>query len=508
MPGLKTVFTRSLLAIASIAFSAGVAFGPQAFADPAPNAGMAAVTPGTGNQAEPPVSVKTFASLSKESATCASCHAKENPGLYQQWGKSKHYGGNVGCYECHKANPGDADAIRHKDFLISVIVSPKKCATCHEREVKEFDKSHHATAGQIISSLDNTLAEVVEGSIHGKMALNGESAVAVNGCWQCHGAPVKVLPNGKLDPATWPNTGIGRLNPDGSKGSCVACHQRHTFSAAQARQPETCGKCHLGPDHPQKEIYEESKHGIAYHANIDQMNLNSSKWIVGQDYSAAPTCATCHMSATPDMPITHDIGSRISWNLRLPVSEKIDEKAIKTGKQVKPWLERRKDMKAVCVACHQTNWVENWYEQFDSAVNTYNEKFAKPGKAIMAALLENGLITKTEFDEKIEWTWFELWHHEGRRARHGAAMQGPDYTQWHGFYEVAQKFYAGLIPEAREIARKASEQGKTAEAAKVEKVISEILERPEHQWFLGKADKEKDDHYQARIELLKKYNKE
>ena len=26
---------------------------------------------------------------------------------------------------------------------------------------------------------------------------------------------------------------------------------------AQARQPETCGKCHLGPDHPQKEIYEE-----------------------------------------------------------------------------------------------------------------------------------------------------------------------------------------------------------------------------------------------------------
>jgi hypothetical protein len=29
-------------------------------------------------------------------------------------------------------------------------------------------------------------------------------------------------------------------------------------------------------------------------------------------------------------------------------------------------------------------------------------------------------------------------HHEGRRARHGAAMMGADYTQWHGFYEVAQ----------------------------------------------------------------------
>ena len=126
----------------------------------------------------------------------------------------------------------------------------------------------------------------------------------------------------------------------------------------------------------------------------------------------------------------------------------------------------------------------------------------------MAALLENGLITKIEFDEKIKWTWFYLWHHEGRRARHGAAMQGPDYTQWHGFFEVAEKFYADLIPEAREIARKAAEAGKKTEAANVEKVIDEILARPEHQWFLGKADKEKDAHYQARIELLKKYNKE
>jgi hydroxylamine dehydrogenase len=508
MPSMRKNFSPSLVWLASLAVVASLYFVTASGADPAPEAGKAAVSADAGKASEPPVSVKTFASLSKESATCASCHAKENPGLYQQWGRSKHYGGNVGCYECHKANAGEPDAIRHKDFLITVIVSPKKCAVCHAREVKEFDKSHHATAGQIISSLDNTLAEVVEGSIHGKMSLNGESAAAVAGCWQCHGAPVKVLPSGKLDPATWPNTGIGRLNPDGSKGSCAACHQRHTFSAAQARQPETCGKCHLGPDHPQKEIYEESKHGIAYHANVAEMNLNSPKWIVGQDYSAAPTCATCHMSATPDQPITHDIGDRISWNLRMPISEKVDEKAIKAGKQVKPWLERRKDMKGVCVACHETNWVENWYEQFDAVVNTYNEKFAKPGKAIMTALYENGLITKTDFDEKIEWTWFYLWHHEGRRARHGAAMMGPDYTQWHGFYEVAEKFYTALIPEAREIAKKAAEQGKKDEAAKVEKVIDDILARPEHQWFLGKADPLKDEHYKARIELIKKYNKE
>jgi hypothetical protein len=34
-----------------------------------------------------------------------------------------------------------------------------------------------------------------------------------------------------------------------------------------------------------------------------------------------------------------------------------------------------------------------------------------------------------------------IWHHEGRRARHGTSMMGPDYTYWHGTYEVAKLLY-------------------------------------------------------------------
>ena len=454
-----------------------------------------------------PVPTKTFSAMSKESRTCATCHAKENPGLYQQWGNSKHYGANVGCYECHKAEQGEPDAIRHKDFTISTIVSPKDCAQCHKTEVDEFDASHHATGGLIIGSLDNTLAEVVEGHMGDKvMSINGESAAAVQGCWQCHGSPVKVLPDGKLDAATWPNSGIGRLNPDGSKGACTACHQRHEFSQVQARRPEACGKCHLGPDHPQKEIYEESKHGIAFYANVDRMNLDSEKWIPGQDYTAAPTCATCHMSATANQPISHDIGGRISWTLRPPVSQKVDEKAKKQGKQVKSWIDRRKDMKDVCQACHGTQWIENWYQQFDAVVVTYNEKFAKPGRDIMKELKKQGLITGIPFDDKIEWTWFYLWHHEGRRVRHGAAMQAPDYVQWHGFYEVAERFYVELLPEARELIEHAKEHGKKKEAAAVEAVIKNIMDRPEHLWFTGRMPKEEQmRRAEARKEFLKRY---
>jgi len=314
--------------------------------------------------------------LSAETQECVDCHKKQHRGIYQQWGESKHYRANVGCYECHAADKGDSDAHEHYDQTIATIVSPKDCARCHSREVAEFEASHHAKAGRILGSLDNVLAEVVEGN-RGMVTPafpNGVSAAAVNGCWQCHGTQVNVLAGGKLDPATYPNSGIGRLNPDGSEGSCNACHVRHSFSAAQARHPDTCGKCHLGPDHPQKEIYEESKHGISFFAKIDQMNLESSKWIVGEDYWAAPTCATCHMSATKDQQVTHDIGMRISWNNR-PVQsvrpETADAKMGLPGANV-PWQVRRENMNNVCIACHTEGWTEGFYTQYDALVELYN----------------------------------------------------------------------------------------------------------------------------------------
>ncbi|MEE1674305.1 multiheme c-type cytochrome [Agarivorans aestuarii] len=439
------------------------------------------------SSAEPKALVlKPFKQLSQESAECAGCHKDKNPSLYAQWGRSKHYGANVGCYECHQANPEDKDAITHEGHTISVIVSPADCANCHTQEVDEFAKSHHAKAGQIIGSLDNFLAEVVEGAL----TFNGQSPAAVNGCWQCHGSEVKVLENGDLDPTTWPNTGIGRINPDGSVGACTACHQRHEFSMVQARRPEACGKCHLGPDHPQKEIYEESKHGINFYANVDRMNLDSAKWIVGEDYDAAPTCATCHMSATRELPVTHDVGNRISWTLRPAISEKIDAKAKAQGKEVKSWEARRADMMNVCESCHTKSMIDSFYQQFDSLVVLYNDKFARPGKELMDVLKSEKMLTETAFDEEIEWTWFYLWHHEGRRARHGAAMQAPDYVQWHGMYEVAERFYIELVPQFLEVVEKAEHNGNTEGAEKARAILAEILDRPEHAWFSGNEPEE------------------
>ena len=449
--------------------------------------------------------------------------------------------------ECHQSSADEPDGFTHYGALIATVVTPRDCSRCHAAEAEEFAASHHAAGGNILASLDNFLAETVEGSrvpfdphtpTPGRAAapVNG-LASAFSGCQQCHGsklglqatdgamitvddlqpddeglptnaAAVARIARGEggrpaFHPGTWPNTGIGRLNLDGSRGSCTACHSRHDFSPRRARQPENCGKCHLGPDHPQKEIYEESKHGVAYRDLRSSMNLDADRWVLGVDYSAAPTCATCHVSghSRNEGRVTHDPGRRISWTNRPPVSVPMDTDIDHNIVRATDENERRarihdsatakRDrMKEVCAHCHTAAYTDAFYQQYDDLVILYNEKFAKPGQMIMAALLDQGLRTPTQFDEEIEWTWFYLWHHAGRRARHGASMMAPDYTHWHGMYEVAERFYMELIPQAREIVEHAAETGQRRAADAAQSVIDGILLRPEHVWFIEGAEGE------------------
>jgi hypothetical protein len=107
-------------------------------------------------------------------------------------------------------------------------------------------------------------------------------------------------------------------------------------------------------------------------------------------------------------------------------------------------------MKDVCLNCHQARFVDGHYYQYDALVELYNEKFAKPAGKIIKMVKDKGLLErKAAFSNDIEWEYWELWHHEGRRARMGAAMMGPDYTWWHGIYDVAHNFYFKFIPEAQ-----------------------------------------------------------
>jgi hydroxylamine dehydrogenase len=123
--------------------------------------------------------------------------------------------------------------------------------------------------------------------------------------------------------------------------------------------------------------------------------------------------------------------------------------------------------------------VNGHYYQYDATVRLYNEKFAKPATDIMTLIQKKKLpASPAAFSNKIEWTYWELWHHEGRRVRHGAAMMAPDYTWWNGMYEVAQNFYFKFIPEARQY-----------NDAEVNGYIDNLLTNdPMHQWLNGSTD--------------------
>ncbi|HCW92491.1 MAG TPA: cytochrome C, partial [Flexistipes sinusarabici] len=48
----------------------------------------------------------------------------------------------------------------------------------------------------------------------------------------------------------------------------------------------------------------------------------------------------------------------------------------------------------------------------------------------------SGTVINASWYTKASELLYNSWHHEGRRFRMGAAMQAPDYVQWHGIWEL------------------------------------------------------------------------
>ncbi len=374
---------------------------------------------------------KIEAKISETAQGCIDCHAVQNPGLVGDWADSRHAHAYITCIDCHAAGPADSDIskghLAHEKTPISAVVSPKDCSRCHPAEAAQYNKSKHAQTLEIIWKIDPWMNHGMNNAIE-----------RATGCQQCHGTVVKIE-DGKFDSNTWPNVGVGRMNPDGSRGSCSSCHTRHKFSVAEARKPEACGQCHLGPDHPQIEIYEESKHGAIYNAEGHEWNFDAAPgtWAPGVDYRT-PTCSVCHMSQVGDVAGTHDVTERLAWETQAPLTVRPSD--YKPFPADTDWKQEREKMKKVCHACHSPNWTDGHFNRFDAAVINYNEVYYKPMKKLVDQLYEKKLLSREiALDEKLEIDMYELWHHVGRRARFGAAMMAPDYAWWHGFYELKKR---------------------------------------------------------------------
>ncbi|MCP4154288.1 MAG: hydroxylamine oxidoreductase [bacterium] len=388
--------------------------------------------------------------LSTNTKACLKCHNNKTPALVAQWHKSKHYENNFGCYECHRAASSEKDALQHNGFLISVIVSPGDCSNCHMQEAGDFHASNHAKAIDCVTgSVGKLVAEYLLGNNELKTAAfpKGASAANANGCWRCHGCEVKVDQNGKLDPATWPNTGIGRINPDGSKGSCSACHPGHAFSATAARRPETCKKCHAGKASLfEYAIYMQSRHGINYANNTDGMNLDSSPWVAGVNYTAAPTCATCHMTAAPTIAPTHNVSLRL----------------------IKGGYINKKIMKKVCAACHTATLFENYYQQASAQAALVKNKWKDPATDIYAAAVD--LLKEIKGDKynlltnPIDFTYSGITKNVNV-AGLAAFMLSPQIVEDNNM-ALATTWYSTFIPQVQALIDKGMKSPQTTPLAK------------------------------------------
>jgi cytochrome c5 len=291
------------------------------------------------------------------------------------------------------------------------------CQKCHKEQTGQFLQSRHGLPAwvAVAGSTDLTpdlLAQyqsIAEGQFSPNKARNDIAALegpAISRftCDVCHS--------------------IGKPAQDQSVGQCWKCHLRHEFNLKQVRKPETCNACHIGPDHPQWEIFQESPHGIAYATKGDTYNWNAKTGTLTVKDFPAPTCAVCHISGFGGAPGTHDVGDRLTWYLFAPVSQHRPD-----------WEKNKVTMQSICLKCHNRSFVARFYDEADKATTAVND-FVSQGSAIMKPLREQGLVAAQPFAEPIQFTEFELWHHWGRTAKFGAWMQGPDYSQWHGAYEM------------------------------------------------------------------------
>ena len=371
------------------------------------------------NHAGAKVNLEQVNVLANSSDECVRCHRNATPGIVDQFGHSSMAAADVTCRNCHVVSASYPGAEEHEGVYILAAPTTAMCQNCHEAEVSQFYQSRHglpayvAVAGS--KDLSPTLLAMYEAIPEGSFAPDkARNAIAV-------------LEGTHITPFACENChSIGRPAADESVGRCQKCHIRHEFSLEQARKPETCNNCHIGPDHPQWEIYQESAHGIMYATLGDTWNWEAEAGNLSATDFPAPTCALCHMSGFGATGTTHDVGDRLSWYLFASISQ-----------QRPSWQDNRARMQSVCYECHNQVFISDMYTAADVATQQVND-WVQQSNDLVSPLQNQGLIDTSNFDEPIDFTFFNLWHYWGRTAKFGTWMQGPDYTQWHGAYPLME----------------------------------------------------------------------
>lgn len=396
--------------------------------------------------------------LSPES--CSSCHQKYHPTIVRQFEQSAM--GRKGvqnpkvdypldhltCANCHGA---DHDKIMASKGRVSEAV----CGACHAQIYKEhvLDSGHSYGPGP------------------GELGINWERNIGVPhynqmprkvmemGCDPCH------TQAGATEAPYWSEEEQKYVDLSSLpyRNGCIACHTRHSFSLAEARKPEACYTCHMGPDHPNYEAYMSSKHGALYVAHGDDWDWNVSlaeaKW-------DAPTCAYCHMLYRDENGkgfVSHNMSRKIIWGMGVQAASGQLSDITNTEENRK----KRDEMVKVCLTCHSEDKARDYLasadahklagdalvvEARDILAELYAEKLIEPshGKS-SAGLLKGPRYTAIELPTlaaqhwpaglyydvtEIEREYFDLFFFSNLKSYKGAFHMSPDYSWWYGYADT------------------------------------------------------------------------
>jgi hydroxylamine dehydrogenase len=317
---------------------------------------------------------------------CIRCHQEVTPGLFQSWVESKHAKKGVHCITCHIDHQAASEQ--------KSMVFPDKCGECHKKQLEEFRKSRHSIGFD-------------------RMRIQGEylgipQEIRAAFCERCHSIQKK----------------------------CNSCHNSHKFSLKEARDPDACGSCHLGPDHPHKEMYETSLHGTIYK--------------ITQNPDRAPRCVTCHMPKG-----THHSSFGIARGPAGTRSSVVDMNEVPISKEEQE--KRRNEMIGVCTGCHSRRFAKEQLENTDRVKEagfalqeegkraiekvakegllypSVAERMPHPTEGRTLVLADPQLYVGTSYIERLFFTMFKF--HTIRVWKSGYHFS-PAYTHGHGWTEM------------------------------------------------------------------------
>ena len=321
---------------------------------------------------------------------CLACHQKDTRGIFQAWANSKHAKAGVDCITCHKSH----EESRPKKSA----VEPRICGQCHAEKFAQFQEGRHSVTWDRMKR-------------HRQYQLL-PAPLQQAFCERCHGIQNK----------------------------CNSCHPSHAFHPEEAREPESCKKCHAGLAGPHDEMYASSLHGTIYAAE--------------KNPGRTPTCASCHMPKG-----THNSSFGIVYDTW---GDAVDKSGNPLPKEKQEEI-RKEMIQRVCYQCHIPSLTAERFELADQVKHQAKAVLAEAEKVIRDlekdGILRQGVVLGPaqtyQGTSRIEALYYRMFQFHNIYAWKGAYHFSADFAHWYGWAHLQMS-----LIEIKEEARKLRELAK------------------------------------------------